>query len=44
MVGPYFYSDDPVRDAAEYYEWLDEYGVTADESTDENEIRTEKEE
>ena len=23
MVGPFFYSDDPIRDAAEYYEWLD---------------------
>lgn len=37
MVGPYFYSDDPVRDAAEYYEWLDENGATLDELENENE-------
>ena len=36
--GPYFYSDDPVRDAAEYYEWLEENGVTWDEIETEEEI------
>ena len=26
-----FYTDDPVRDAADYYDWLDEHGATWDE-------------
>lgn len=31
VTGPIFYSDDPVRDAADYYEWLEENGQTLEE-------------